>query len=38
VLQDKAQAARLHRQAAEQGHSNAQHNLGVWYEYGKGVQ
>ncbi len=30
-------ALRYYRQAAEQGHANAQHNLGVMYKMGEGV-
>jgi TPR repeat protein len=38
VPQDKARAARLYKQAADQGHANAQYNLGVCYERSKGVR
>jgi TPR repeat protein len=37
VPQDKTQAARLFRQAAEQGFADAQINLGLCYEEGEGV-
>jgi TPR repeat protein len=36
VPQDKAQAAQLYRQAAEQGHAGAQYSLGSCYEQGEG--
>ena len=35
--QDYRQAVYWYRQAANQGHIEAQHNLGVLYEYGRGV-
>jgi TPR repeat protein len=34
---DKAEAARLHWQAAERGHADAQRRLGWCYEHGQGV-
>ena len=37
VSQDYAEAARLFRLAAEQGHALAQYNLGAMFEYGLGV-
>jgi hypothetical protein len=37
VPQDDAEAARLYRLAAEQGHENAQYRLGWMYTDGKGV-
>jgi TPR repeat protein len=37
VSQDKVQAARLFRQAADQGHANAQCCLGICYKEGGGV-
>jgi uncharacterized protein len=37
VPQDKAEAVRWFRLAAEQGLANAQYNLGLMYEYGHGV-
>ena len=38
VRQDDAEAFRWYRQAAAQGHDNAQNNLGVMYENGLGVR
>ena len=38
VRQDEAEAARWYRRAAEQGHGEAQVNLGVLYEAGLGVR
>lgn len=38
AVQDDAEAARLYRLAAEQGHVMAQNNLGVMYEQGRGVE
>jgi TPR repeat protein len=38
AVQDDAEAARLYRLAAEQGHLMAQNNLGVMYEQGRGVE
>jgi TPR repeat protein len=38
VPQDKAQAARLYQQAAEQGQAKAQYNLGVYSEHGTGMR
>jgi len=38
VKQDHAEAARWYRKAAEQGHADAQYNLGVMYENGQGVR
>jgi TPR repeat protein len=38
VEKDEAEAARLFGQAAEQGHDNAQFNLGTCYYEGKGVK
>lgn len=35
---DKAKAAALYRQAADQGYANAQYNLGVLHLRGEGVQ
>ena len=35
--ENKAKAAKLFREAAEQGHVSAQFNLGVMYETGQGV-
>jgi TPR repeat protein len=37
VPQDDAQAVAWYRHAAEQGHANAQFNLGVMYANGRGV-
>ena len=37
VAQDDAEAARLFRLAADQGHAGAQNNLGYMFEDGKGV-
>jgi len=37
VAQDYAEAVRLYRLAAAQGHADAQINLGHMFEYGKGV-
>jgi hypothetical protein len=37
VAQDYAEAARLYRLAAEQGHVAAQFNLGSMFENGEGV-
>ena len=37
VAQDKREAVRWYRKAAEQGHSSAQYNLGVSYWNGEGV-
>ena len=37
VPQDYAEAARWYRQAAEQGHADAQLNLGIMYDNGQGV-
>jgi TPR repeat protein len=38
VAQDYAEAVRLYRLAAEQGHAAAQNNLGYMFEHGKGVR
>jgi TPR repeat protein len=38
VEKDEAKTARLFRQAAEQGHADAQYNLGVCYALGKGLE
>jgi TPR repeat protein len=38
VYVDKAKAAQLYGQAAEQGHADAQYNLGVCYSDGEGVK
>ena len=38
VRQDYAQAVQWYRRAAEQGHAQAQNNLGVMYEQGQGVR
>ena len=37
VPQDYSEAAALYRQAAEQGNSSAQFNLGLMYDQGRGV-
>ena len=37
MTQDYAEAVRWYRQAAEQGHANAQNNLGIMYDNGEGV-
>ena len=37
VPQDYSEAAAWYRQAAEQGHANAQFNLGWMYANGRGV-
>ena len=37
VRQDYAEAAKWNRKAAEQGHANAQFNLGFMYATGNGV-
>jgi TPR repeat protein len=37
VHQDNAEALKWYRLAAEQGHANAQYNLGFMYANGKGV-
>ena len=37
VSQDKAEAAKLYRRAAEQGIAAAQRNLGLMYDKGEGV-
>ena len=37
VAKDYAEAVRLYRLAAEQGHASAQLWLGIMFEYGKGV-
>jgi TPR repeat protein len=37
VSQDNAEAAKWYRKAADQGHANAQYNLGVMYSTGQGV-
>ena len=34
---DKAEAVKWYRKAAEQGHSDAQNNLGACYDEGDGV-
>ena len=36
-MQDDAEAVRLYRLAADQGHADAQYNLGVMYANGQGV-
>ena len=38
VEEDVAEAVKWYRKAAEQGDKDAQHNLGVCYEYGEGVE
>jgi hypothetical protein len=38
VVEDVAEAARLFRIAADQGHAEAQFSLGVMYEIGKRVE
>ena len=37
VAQDYAEAARLYRLAAAQGHAGAQNNLGGMFDHGQGV-
>ncbi len=37
VAQDDAEAVRLYRPAAAQGHASAQNNLGSMFEFGEGV-
>ena len=37
VLQDYKEAVKWYTKAAEQGHANAQSNLGVKYDNGEGV-
>ncbi len=37
VTQDYQKALKWYRLAAEQGHADAQNNLGVMYSYGDGV-
>ena len=37
VRQDYAEAVKWYRQAAEQGHAEAQYNLGEMYHNGQGV-
>ena len=37
VGRDSAEAAKWYRKAAEQGHANAQNNLGLMYMSGRGV-
>ena len=37
VEQDYAEAVRLHRLAAAQGHADAQGNLGLMFQHGRGV-
>jgi hypothetical protein len=37
VPQDDVEAVRWYRLAADQGHANAQYNLGVMYDIGAGV-
>ena len=38
MLIDHKQAVNWYRKAAEQGHANAQYNLGGMYEVGHGIQ
>ena len=38
VTQDKSEAVRWYREAAEQGYANAQYNLGAMYYNGEGVR
>ena len=38
VRQDKSEAVRWYRKAAEQGNANAQCNLGMAYQSGEGVR
>jgi hypothetical protein len=38
VKQDDAEAVQWYRKAAEQGHADAQHNLGLMYMEGRGVK
>src|SRR2546422_724089 len=37
VAKDSVEAVKWYRKAAEQNHAIAQHNLGVYYETGRGV-
>ena len=38
VTQDKEEAAKWYRKAAEQGYAKAQYNLGASYHFGEGVE
>lgn len=38
VTKNYVEATRWWKKAAEQGHVNAQHNLGIYYVVGKGVE
>ena len=37
VKQDHVEAVKWHRKSAEAGYAAAQHNLGIYYHTGKGV-
>ena len=38
VRQDRVEAVRWYRRAAEQGSAQAQNNLGIMYDEGRGVR